>query len=208
MKKILHRAAALALTAAITIGAVNPAASEQATSGSLKLADGVTLTSGTIVREECNKVEAVRENIVEYAPDDDAVRPMVAYGKTLYGRSTMSKIATYLEDEDLTLVAGINGSFFDMSNGIPYGMVVTEGILRSSGNTLSVGFYEDGSAIIGTPELEFSMETPDGEITEIFYNKALTKSNGIGLYSSDYDTSTRSKMDAYYVLLEPVDEDE
>ncbi len=206
MKRFLHKTAALLLTAAVLLCAVGAAAFEPATSGALKLADGVTLTSGTIVRENRNDVEVVRENVVEYSPDDDAVRPMVAYGKTLYGRSTMSKIADYLEDEDLTLVAGINGSFFDMSTGIPYGMIVTEGILRSSGNTLTVGFYEDGTAIIGTPELEFAMETPDGETTEIFYNKALSKTNGIGLYSSDYDTSTRSKMDAYHILLEPVDD--
>ena len=44
---------------------------------------------------------------------------MVIYGSTLYGRSTMSKIAAYLEDENLSLVAGVNGSFFDMSTGIP-----------------------------------------------------------------------------------------
>ena len=208
MKNFLHKTAALVLASAVLIGAVGAAAFEPATSGGLKLADGVTLTSSTIVRENRNNVELVRENVVEYDTSDDSVRPMVAYGKTLYGRSTISKIADYLEDEDLTLVAGINGSFFDMNSGIPYGMIVTEGVLRSSGNTLSVGFYEDGTAIIGTPELEFSMETPDGEITEIFYNKALTKSNGIGLYSADYHTSTRSGMDAYHVILEPVDEDE
>ena len=149
------------------------------------------------------KAQTVRENVLYYNVDK-AVKPIVAYGNTLYGRSSMKQTAAYLDDNDLMLVAGVNGAFFDMHNGVPYGLVVTEGVLRSSGNIQSVGFLDDGSAIIGQPGLKVTMETPDGAKTEIFYNKALSKNNGIGLYSRDYDTATKGSVDGYHVLLEPV----
>ena len=38
----------------------------------------------------------------------------------------MNYVAKFLEDKDLVLVAGVNGSFFDMNNGIPYGLIVTD----------------------------------------------------------------------------------
>lgn len=39
---------------------------------------------------------------------------------------------------------------------------------------------------------------------EVFYNKALTTANGIGLYSRDYDTATKNTIAAYNVVLTPV----
>lgn len=141
--------------------------------------------------------EAVREQVLTYEPGGD-VRPVVVYGNTLYGRSTMDYIQQFLSGQGYTAAAAINAAFFDMVNGIPYGMVVTDGILRTSGNVLSVGLYDDGSMQIGLPELEVKM----GDIT-LNYNKALTKNSGFCLYSRDYDKKTKSELASYNLILEP-----
>ena len=205
MKKNLGRLTALALCLCLLLGMVGAADySQSILAGELTLAGSVTLQSGVLAESgRGEKAKTVRENVLYYTMDK-AVKPIVAYGNTLYGRSSMKQTATYLDDNDLMLVAGVNGAFFDMHNGIPYGLVVTEGVLRSSGNIQSVGFLDDGSAIIGQPGLKVTMETPDGAKTEIFYNKALSKNNGIGLYSRDYDTATKGSVDGYHILLEPV----
>lgn len=75
----------------------------------------------------------------------------------------------------------MNGSFFDMSTGIPYGFLVTDGVLRTSGNVNSVGFFKNGSAIIASPDLHVLLTGGAFSDTEIFYNKVLTTTNGIGL---------------------------
>ena len=115
----------------------------------------------------------------------------------------MSKIAAYLEDENLSLVAGVNGSFFDMSTGIPYGFVVTDGVLRTSGNVNSVGFSRNGGVIIGNPDVHIFVSGGPLNNAEVFYNKVLTTGNGIGLYSRDYDTATKNPISAYNVVLTP-----
>lgn len=205
MKRNFGRLTALALCLCLLLGVAGAADySQSILAGELTLSGSVTLQSGVLAESgRGEKAQTVRENVLYYNVDK-AVKPIVAYGNTLYGRSSMKQTAAYLDDNDLMLVAGVNGAFFDMHNGVPYGLVVTEGVLRSSGNIQSVGFFDDGSAIIGQPGLKVTMETPDGAKTEIFYNKALSKNNGIGLYSRDYDTATKGSVDGYHVLLEPV----
>lgn len=180
------------------------AADEPVWKSSLLLADNAELTSSTwAIRNAAGQSANLQEHYVTYTPSRD-VLPMIVYGSTLYGRSAMNVTVKYLEDQNLSMVAGINGSFFDMQTGIPYGLVITDGILRSSGNTASVGFYANGSAIIGTPDLHITLSTEHMGQTEIFYNKVLTNSNGVGLYSSDYDYKTKNTLSAYNLMLRPV----
>ena len=90
-----------------------------------------------------------------------------------------------------------------MNDGIPYGLVVTDGVLRSSGNINSVGFFDNGAAIIGKPGLTVKLVTASGTTADLFYNKALSLSNGIGLYSNDYDYKTKNTVSAYNLVLQP-----
>ena len=198
--KTIHKLLALALCLALLCGAVSATMRESGTSG-LKLADEVSYAHTSWANDQ-KEGQYLQEHYLTYTAGG-AVRPMVVYGDTLYGRSPMNYVAKFLEGQDLTLVAGVNGSFFDMNNGIPYGLIVTDGVLRSSGNISSIGFFADGRTIIGTPGLKVSA-TINGTEQEIFYNKALTKDNGIGLYSRDYDHATKSALPAYNVILQPL----
>ena len=141
-----------------------------------------------------------REKILTYTPGGD-VQPMVVYGDDLYGRSTMEYIREYLENKGLSATAAINAAFFDMSTGIPYGMVVTDGILRSSGDGQTVCIYKDGSMEIGMPMLEMGILW-NGQSITVNYNKALSKQNGFCLYSRDYDAKTKTNLSGYHVILQ------
>ena len=177
------------LAAALMITAVS--AAEVLNRRDLKLADHLTLAE-TSVR---NQKDTVREQVLTYTPGGD-VQPMVVYGTTLYGRSTMDYIESHLAEQGYTSAAAINASFFDMTTGIPYGMLVTDGILRSSGDGYAVGIMADGTLQIGKPELQVKLSWEGGE-TVPNYNKALSKTNGFCLYSNDYDWVTRDNISAY-----------
>lgn len=201
MKRVLHILLALALTVCLLAGCVSAALDRSVLSHSTVLSDRTELYSGTWLLENG---KSVHENYVRF-DGERAVQPIVAYGSELYGTSTIIQIAKQLAEDGLSIVAGINAAFFDMDTGIPYGLVVTDGVLRSASTDFpSVGFYADGAAVIGSPELELTLETPDGGSTAIFYNKRLTTKNGIGLYSRDYDSKTKNTVPAYNLLLEPV----
>lgn len=207
MKKRFYRIVCLVLTVCLLAA---PALALHETDIVVKrgqaLADHVTLvTSGIELPRttEGTRAMVALEHIVEYEPDGD-VWPVVAYGETLYGRSTMAQTAKYLTQNDLSVVAAVNGSFFDMNTGIPYGVVITDGILRTSGSGWAVGFHEDGSAVIGEPECQLTATADDGETMALSYNKALSVSSGYVLYSSDYDVKTKNTVSAYNVVLQPL----
>jgi len=200
MRKTVHRILAAVLAAVLLstcAGAVDYGST--VLSGGLALSNTASLVSET---QSGDGIKGLQENVVTYSPERD-VLPIVAFGSTLYGRTAMNVTAQYLSDRGYSIVAGINGAFFDMNDGIPYGLVVTDGVLRSSGNINSVGFFDNGAAIIGKPGLTVKLVTASGTTADLFYNKALSLSNGIGLYSNDYDYKTKNTVSAYNLVLQP-----
>lgn len=206
-KRILHMLPALVLVVCLLTGSVFAALDRNVFSDYIDLSAATRLYTGTQLVTSGRKLAGAQEHYVRFDGERD-VWPVVAYGSEIYGASTISQIAKKLADDGLSIVAGVNASFFDTDTGIPYGFVVSEGILRTASTDMpSIGFYEDGSAVIGSPELEIKLRTPDGGSTAIFYNKRLTTKNGIGLYSRDYDSRTKNTIPAYNILLEPVGRD-
>jgi len=127
----------------------------------------------------------------------------VVYGTTLYGKSAMDTMEAYPHAWGFSVAAGVNGSFFDMATGIPYGCVITGGAVRSSGDLEAVGFRTDGSVVMGKPGLSIQMTFPTAQApSELHVNKTLTKSGGMVLYTRDFDKSTRSGP-AFNVVLMP-----
>ena len=163
---------------------------------------GLQLTKNLLLESTYTGDEetSAREKIFTYTPGGD-VRPMVVYGDSLYGRSTMEYIREYLENKDLSATAAINAAFFDMSTGIPYGMVVTDGILRSGGDGQTICVYSDGSLDIQEPMLRTQLLW-NGQTISVNYNKALTKQSGYCLYSRDYDARTKSSITSYNLILQ------
>ena len=111
-----------------------------------------------------------------------------AYGSKLYGRSTIKDVASYIENEGKNIVGGINGDYFVLDTGLPIGVVVTDGILRSSDAWQNaVGFNADGTAIIGRPEVYFRAisYTKNYSVSIAYVNKLRTTS-GVYLYNGGF----------------------
>ncbi len=168
--------------------------------------DGIELSDTARMVRSVRSLSAggqVTEHLITYAPEA-GLRPMVGYGTTLYGRSDINYVASYMAGTGRTVAAGINGSFFTMANGIPIGSIVTEGVVRSASVTgNAVGFFADGSAIIGQPRIDLKISYPNGETGSAHYNKVLNTKNGAVLYSNDFDKETKNTISAYNVVLRP-----
>ena len=97
------------------------------------------------------------------------------------------------------MVAGINGDFFNTSNGLPIGILVSDGkLLSSDGGYYAIGFREDGSAVIGKPglsvtaDLGYQLADSTGYASEVIrtiagVNKARVSTGGIYLYTYDFN---------------------
>ena len=161
MKRIVPRALslllALSLLAALT---VPPALASEA------MGDDLTATD-TLLNQQTQLSTNVfwssvssdyrTENLITYVPNS-AVTPIVTYGGVLTDRSSVSNTAKALEEQGHRVVAGINGDFYNVNNGLPIGIVVTQGQLRSSdGGYHAIGFRSDGTAILGKPSVTMSV---------------------------------------------------
>ena len=196
MKKWILRATALALALQLTAGTVHGVSVLQ--QGDLPLSDSLNLTSNFVDSDQM-----IKEHILTYTPGGD-VQPMVVFGTTLYGKSTMDTMANHLKKQGLTPVGAVNAAFFDMRNGLPIGMVVTDGLLRINGFDNVVGIEADGTLKIGAPTISVYGRWGSEEIL-LHYNQLLTENNGMILYSRDYDNKTKGDIPGYHVVLEAED---
>ncbi|MBM6851402.1 S-layer homology domain-containing protein [Oscillibacter valericigenes] len=138
------------------------------------------------------------ENVITYEPNED-VTPIVTYGGSLTARTTVTAAARALEAQGYRVVAGINGDFFNTSNGLPIGLLVSDGkLLSSDGGYYAIGFRDDGSAVIGKPSLSvsadlgYALADSTGYTAEVVrtiagVNKARVSTGGIYLYTYDFN---------------------
>lgn len=203
MKNILRRIAALLLSLSLLSSLAVTAAASEALGEDLKtqetlLNKNTQLSTNVFWSSAYSDLRT--ENLITYEPNK-SVKPMVLFGDTLTNRSTVSAAAKQLEREGYRVVAGINGDFYNTSTGLPIGIVVSEGELRSSdGGYHAIGFMKDGSAILGKPgikvtadlgyvALDPNSDTPTQitrQLTGI--NKARVSTGGIYLYTYDFNS--------------------
>ena len=174
----------------------------------ISLREDVTLHTGTFWSSYYTDLR--QEYYVEYTPGD-GTRPVVFFGDYVTDRSTLTAAAQEILDGGERVAAGVNADFFD-SNGVPTGLLVSDGMLLSSdGGNYAVGFREDGLAVIGRPGLSIS-STVNGEghyyIAAI--NKARSDKGGICFYTYGFNAAntTGTTDPGVDVLLEPVDGEE
>ena len=137
------------------------------------------------------------ENLITYSPNK-TVTPIVTYGGVLTDRSSVADTANALEGGGYRVVAGINGDFYNVSTGLPIGLVITDGVLRSSdAGYYAIGFRADGTAVLGKPgvkvsaDLGYAVDDGSGSPVELIrpviaVNKARTNS-GVFLYTYDFN---------------------
>lgn len=202
MKKPFRTALSLLLALSLSAALAAPCAASEA------LGDDLT-EEETLLHEETTLATNVfwstansdlrTENLITYIPNRD-VTPIVTYGSVLTDRSTLSAAAADLEEAGYRVVAGINGDFYNTGNGLPVGIVITEGQLRSSdGGYYAIGFRSDGTALMGKPALRVSADLgyavydDFGDGTELLrpiagVNKA-RQTGGIYLYTYDFNAA-------------------
>lgn len=205
MRTKLIRVTALALAALLTIGPTASASQALGTEihlGKTQLAEGVNYTRQYLWSATYSDLRT--ERYIEYTPNE-LVQPAVSYGSTVLSKSTLSSLAQNLENEGKRVLGGINGDYFVMATGAPLGMVVTDGVLRSSSSYhYALGFRADGSAFIGKPELSITATFHDFTYAVSGgLNKVRTDTGGYVLYTGDYSPTTNHSGPGVDVILIP-----
>ena len=201
MKHLLRKTFSLLLTLSLAAALTVPAAASEALGSDLTAKDTLLNEKtqlSTNVFWSSTYSDLRTENLITYTPNKD-VTPIVTYGNVLTDTTKVSAMSRTLEAQGYRVVAGINGDFYNTSTGLPVGIVVTEGQLRSSdAGYYAVGFRADGTAVLGKPgvkvtaDLGYQALDSAGASLQVVrqlagVNKARVSSGGIYLYTYDFN---------------------
>lgn len=167
------------------------------------LGPGVTLTTQRFWGDSAKDYR--QEQYVTYTPGEGSL-PVVCYGATVPSTASVTAMAKTLESWGNRVLAGANGDYFVMASGVPLGMVVTDGVLRSSAAYhYAVGFLPDGSAFVGKPELNITADFHGHQLAVSGgYNKTREPQGGYTLFGSDFGATTKGSGTGVNVILRPV----
>ena len=199
------RATALVLAAVLAVGPAASASQALGTEihqGTTHLAQGVDYTRQYLWSATYSDLRT--ERYIEYTPNA-LVQPAVAYGDTVLSKTTLSALAQGLESQGKRVLGGINGDYFVVATGAPLGMVVTDGVLRSSSaEHFALGFDASGNAFIGKPALSITA-TFGGSARAVSggLNKVRTETGGYVLYTTDFSATTQHTGAGVDVILTP-----
>ena len=202
MKSILRRITALALCAVLLC---STALASDALGGkiygyTLDICDDTTLTRE--VMWSSSRSDLRTENYVTYKPSD-SISPVVSFGSSIPDKQTVTSMAKALEKNGRRVLSGINGDYFVMATGDPLGIVITDGVLRSSASYLhAIGFNADGSAVIGTPNLSLMADFKGQSLKIADINKIRTNT-GFYLFTDDFGNTTKNTQKGVDVILAP-----
>ncbi len=190
MKPMIQRFLSLTLAVVLAAAPLTAFASEalgdDLTASSVTVNDGTQLNAGTFWSNTYSDLR--QENYVVYEPNR-SVRPIVTCGDYTTQLTTVSAAARELEEDGWRVVAGVNGDYYDTANGIPLGSVMTDGVLRNlSGENYAVGFYEDGTVVMGKPELTiYAAPSNSAGFRVSALNYVRQSSYGIFLYNDTFN---------------------
>ncbi len=212
---ILKKAAAMLTALAIGCAALPlPAFAQEAEGFELQrtnervLDEQLTLVQQQLRSEEDGSLLA--ENYYIYTPGS-FIKPVAAYGNDIRGAASYARALEIEDERGLKVIGGANGDFFTVENGIAQGVVVRDGIVRSSEDSVGecVAFDEEGNARIGRMELVIILTDLDQDrsFSGLSFNKAMDKRSGLRLFSADYGPSNAAYGDTYNVWIH-IDEGE
>jgi len=147
--------------------------------------------------------------------------PIVMKNDTIYGTFKMATMVSYAQSLGKNLIAAVNTDFFSTDSGVPIGIVIEDGIYKSSPNNRNaVCFGYDGSISIIEPASvtmrlqnngggkstdSSGSESTDntGASMEIYdLNKTRSEYGGLSIYSEAFSTvSTRTSTPGWFVRL-------
>lgn len=221
MKHIHHSVLSLLLAVALLFSLSIPGFAVANGSGTELYVNTVQLAPGLAYTNTIytNATYGREESFALALSPDSGVYPMVMACDTVYGGFTISNCIAYAESLGYNVVAAINTDFFNGSK-VPLGMVVENGIYKSSGaGEPAVAFLPEGKAqVVKDPKVEITLTNHGSEtnpahngqtVSLTNFNKTRTASGGMVLYSEYFSTvSTRTSGEGWNVRFHVVEGEE
>lgn len=199
-----RRTAALFLAFLLLLPTAYATAGERKLQTTTEIVDGLTYRN-TVTSNNGSRVESFA---LELSPDS-AAKPILLQGSgTIYAGASINKAVASAQEMGYHVLGAINTDFFSMSTGVPIGIVVEDGVYKSSTdgeNAMTIG--DGGISVIDAPAVAMSLynRTTGATVIPNNFNKSRHKIGGVYLLNEDFSTvSTRSDGSGWYVRMRAV----
>ena len=196
-----RRAAALLLAALLAVPTAYATAGERRLQTSDELVEGLTYRN-TITENSARRIESYA---LELSPES-ASSPILLQGSgTIYGTGSVNLAVSHAQELGYHVLGAVNTDFFSVSNGMPLGIVIENGVYKSSGAAENAMLITDGTiSLMGHPEvaLDLTNQTTGAVTVPQYFNKVRNDIGGLYLLNSDFSTvSTRTSSPGWHVRL-------
>ncbi len=146
------------------------------------------------------------ETYIEYTPNDMA-KPVVVNGSSVWGTRTINGAVSYMEDNGMRPMAGINADYFSFTTGIPMGNVIIGGEIVSAENLGqdAVAIRSDGTAFIDWFDVKTTLSNGQRSVGVDCINKWYQ--NGfttIFMLNDKFAKNTHTNGENLFVICTPV----
>ena len=154
----------------------------------------------TYTYTESNNGSPQRAYVLQYNPKTTGVDAKAVFGEEYFGGDQISHNISLAQSKGYTVIAGVNASPFDTSNGVTVGTTIADGrlVVTTSGplstNYDNFALCKDGSAYICHPNFDLKFSVNNGSDISIKYLNRQKKqaSNDIYLISADFAKETKT----------------
>ncbi len=196
-----RRMAALLLAFVLLLPTVYAAAGEQKLQTTAQLVNGLTYRN-TVTVNSGSRVESFS---LELEPGSDAWPILAQASGTVYGGASISYAVSQAQAQGYHVLGAINTDFFAMSTGVPIGLVVENGIYKSSNDGENALAIANGQAgILDRPQVSLSLHNYSSglTVTPNHFNKTRGEGGGLYLLNEHFSTvSTRAQGSGWYVRM-------
>ena len=203
---ISRRLTAFTLAVLLAVPTALAAAGKQKLQTSIDILDGLTYRNTVTVNND-SRVESFSMELEE----DSDVYPILLQGSgSIYGSANINKAVTNAQAAGYHVVGAINTDFFSMSSGVPMGIVIEDGVYKSSGGDENAMVIADGTvSVMDHPQVSLTLtnQTTQSVVTPHYFNKLRTSTGGMYLINSDFSSSTRSSGNGWFVRMKLVTDD-
>ncbi len=141
---------------------------------------------------------------IEFNTLTGKLAPYVFTGNVTSKYTLSNKINT-LKNQGYNVIAGINGDFYNVSTGVPLGLTIHDGKIKTSGVNSSnvLAFNQDGTAFMAGSNLEYNMTINGGAGvgTIGLINKMQGDSTSVNFYNSEFGATTLTSKNSVEVVV-------
>ncbi|MCI8422488.1 MAG: SH3 domain-containing protein [Lawsonibacter sp.] len=202
-------------TLALTLALLLSLPTAYAAAGDRKLQTSRTLTEGLEYRNTVtvNNDSRVESFSLELQPDSPAYPILLQSSGTIYTGATVNRAVSYAQALGYHVLGAVNTDFFSMTSGVPIGIVIEDGVYKSSAENEDAMLITDGQvSLLEGPKVELTLTNQrDGsQVKPHHLNKWRSATGGLYLLNRDFSTiSTHTSTSGWYVrmkLAEPEQE--